>query len=366
VVESAGVVVETDETSNTFVIPVTVAQPDLVPTGLVAPPTVIAPSTFQVSWSAQNPSAATIANQIRDSLYLSTDTVVGGGDVALFTNVLVANGLGAGASYNINNFGVNMPAVTAGSYYLILVVDAAGATSESNETNNTLAIPITVQVQNCGDGAVVGTEQCDESGANGSPTSCCTASCQFRSSGQTCRSAAGGCDLSETCTGSTGSCPTDVLHASGDVCRSSSGVCDVAEACDGVGAACPSNAFAPSTQLCRSSAGSCDVDDYCDGATAPCADAKQPSTHVCRSGAGSCDVDDHCDGATVTCADAKQPSTHVCRSSAGSCDVVETCDGSGNACPADAFAPSTQWRPCRSGSPRRTFRWRAARGARRP
>ena len=56
-----------------------------------------------------------------------------------------------------------------------------------------------------------------------------------------CRSAAGVCDLAETCTGNSASCPADVKsHA---VCRPSAGPCDLPESCDGVSDQCPADAF---------------------------------------------------------------------------------------------------------------------------
>jgi Disintegrin len=79
----------------------------------------------------------------------------------------------------------------------------------------------------CGDSQVDGTEQCDLGGSNGSATSCCTSTCQFRASGQTCRTSAGVCDVAETCTGSSGSCPADTFVSSTTECRASAGGCDV-------------------------------------------------------------------------------------------------------------------------------------------
>ncbi len=62
----------------------------------------------------------------------------------------------------------------------------------------------------CGDGTIDLGEDCDELTANGTPTSCCTVDCLFRSSSETCRDSAGPCDAAETCTGASGACPADV------------------------------------------------------------------------------------------------------------------------------------------------------------
>ena len=59
----------------------------------------------------------------------------------------------------------------------------------------------------CRDGIVVPPEQCDEGVVNGSPTSCCSAICQFVSTGTVCRPAADTCDHVEICTGTSATCP---------------------------------------------------------------------------------------------------------------------------------------------------------------
>src|SRR5205085_2625517 len=63
------------------------------------------------------------------------------------------------------------------------------------------------------------------------------------------------------------------------------------------------------------------------------------STAVCRSSAGVCDDAESCDGVNDACpTDAFEPSSTVCRASAGECDSTEDCTGSSAACPADAKA----------------------------
>ncbi len=182
----------------------------------------------------------------------------------------------------------------------------------------------------CGNGVVDAGEQCDEGVANGTTTSCCTAGCQFRAGGETCRLSAGVCDPTETCSGASGTCPADAKSTA--QCRASAGACDLAELCDGVNNACPADA--KSTAVCRGAAGACDVAEVCDGLSDTCpADAK--STATCRASGGVCDVTETCDGVNDDCpADGK--SSAQCRASGGVCDVAESCDGINNACPADA------------------------------
>ncbi|MCC6850285.1 MAG: hypothetical protein IT294_17475, partial [Deltaproteobacteria bacterium] len=174
---------------------------------------------------------------------------------------------------------------------------------------------VTVTFTNlCGNGVIdasVG-EQCDLGGANGSATSCCTSACLFRAGGQVCRVSAGVCDVADTCTGSSASCPADAK--SSGVCRPAAGVCDIAESCDGSNDTCPGDAFASAATVCRASAGVCDVQENCTGSSAPCpGDAFAPSSTVCRGSAGVCDVAENCTGSAAACpGDAFEPSSTVC------------------------------------------------------
>jgi hypothetical protein len=92
------------------------------------------------------------------------------------------------------------------------------------------AAPVTrAQSSSCGDAFVdqsIG-EECDEGPANGSPESCCTAGCTLRAAGETCRPAAGPCDVAEACTGSSPTCPADVTLPDGD----GDGTCDAHDDC---------------------------------------------------------------------------------------------------------------------------------------
>jgi len=99
----------------------------------------------------------------------------------------------------------------------------------------------------CGDGNVDAEEQCDSGSNNGSPSSCCTLSCTFSPSTQICRPVAGDCDVPETCSGSSASCPTDGFKNSSQPCSHTFGICDVAISyrCPGTGSQCIQKAPAP-------------------------------------------------------------------------------------------------------------------------
>lgn len=217
-------------------------------------------------------------------------------------------------------------------------------------------IDLAFYYSDCGDGVVDSPEQCDQGAANGTATSCCTASCTYRSAGQTCRPGAGApCDMNEQCTGSSGLCPTDDAPLNlGNVCRTGSGdVCDQNETCTGVpGQGCPADDAPTNTSIvCR--AGS--VGDFCDqpetcsgvpGATCPADDAPTKINVVCRAGSGDiCDPDERCSGVPGQgCpADVVANPTTQCRAGSGDiCDPAEFCTAvPGQACPANVVAPSS-------------------------
>ena len=62
-----------------------------------------------------------------------------------FTSYYHFNSLAAGASQSFNTT-INLPSVPAGSYYLLVVADGYNSVTESDETNNVRAVPITLTV----------------------------------------------------------------------------------------------------------------------------------------------------------------------------------------------------------------------------
>ena len=94
--------------------------------------------------------------------------------------------------------------------------------------------------------------------------------------------------------------------------------------------------------ICRLPVGLCDVEEVCDGINAACpADAYAPSTNVCRPAAGDCDIAESCSGSSPDCpADAFLTAGEVCRPATGICDLAESCSGVGPDCPADSLVPA--------------------------
>jgi hypothetical protein len=107
-----------------------------------------------------------------------------------------------------------------------------------NEPLSTVGDPV------CGNGIREGDEVCDcgsrqecddpccnpstcrpREGAQCTRGQCCTSTCQFKAYGTTCRSADGGCDIEEYCSGESSECPTDVYKQDGSACNSNGAYC---------------------------------------------------------------------------------------------------------------------------------------------
>src|SRR5262249_9411411 len=90
-----------------------------------------------------------------------------------------------------------------------------------------------------------------------------TITCTGSSQGRLCDNAA-----ADHCTGSSNAC-TDAFKANSVTCRGSAGQCDVAESCTGTSGSCPNDGFQSSTTTCTGSSqgGLCDDDasDHCTG-----------------------------------------------------------------------------------------------------
>lgn len=105
--------------------------------------TVSSNNAFPVHGSIQNASASVIAN-CAVGYYLSTDATLSSNDVFLDDSVFAS--FPANATVNYSNFLLTTPANTsAGNYYLICKADFNNTIAESNENNNIIYLPLTVQ-----------------------------------------------------------------------------------------------------------------------------------------------------------------------------------------------------------------------------
>ena len=242
-----------------------------------------------------------------------------------------------------------------------------------NECTDDSCNPATGDCQNidntdpCDDGyACTGNDQCSGGTCTGDPAAMSGQSCRlaagpcdvvetcdgvsatcpadaFKDNLTTCRLSAGDCDVAENCTGSSAVCPSDNFKDSSTTCRISAGDCDEAENCTGSSATCPVDGFKNNSTTCREEAGDCDEAEVCSGTSADCpVDVYKDSSTTCRDEAGDCDVAENCTGTSVDCpADGYEPYGESCRTAAGPCDMAEICDGVSFACPTDAFKDSS-------------------------
>src|SRR5438067_1312981 len=180
------------------------------------------------------------------------------------------------------------------------------------------------------DGNVCTTDQCN--GTVGSPL------CVHNpgNAGTTCRAAtSGGCDVAETCTGSSSTCPNDAFQPVTFTCRASAGECDVAENCPGTGPNCPADSKKATGMACTDDGNVCTT-DTCNGVSDTCQHAPGNAGTTCRATAGVCDVAETCTGSSSTCPnDAFQSSLTLCRASVGECDLDDFCPGNSANCSAD-------------------------------
>src|SRR4029079_17832464 len=117
-------------------------------------------------------------------------------------------------------------------------------------------------------------------------------------------------------------------------------VCDVAETCSGTSVTCPSDGKKPSGTACADDGNPC-TQDKCDGTNIACQHPAGNAGTVCRPEApgSNCDVAETCTGTSATCpADGFKPAMTVCRAQSGACDVPESCTGSSATCPTDVSA----------------------------
>src|SRR5436309_760918 len=180
---------------------------------------------------------------------------------------------------------------------------------------------------NCGNGTLDAGEDCDQGASNGTAGSCCSASCRFVTSGTICRAAANECDVAESCTGSSATCPADTVKAAGTACTDDGNVCTT-DACNGTaGAPACTHPAGNAGSVCRAAAGECDVAEACTGTSTTCpTDTFQPNGTACTDDGDPC-TSDVCSGTSAICTHPAGSAGVVCRAAVNECDVAETCPG---------------------------------------
>jgi subtilase family serine protease len=135
---------ETDETNNVNAVAITILAPDLVVSAATAPDSAIDGDTIPVSWTVTDQGSVPAPAQWYDYVYLSSDQVLDPQtDRFLYSQASGATPLPSSQSYT-TSANVFLSSVAPGNYYLLFVADARNSQSETDETNNVLARPITL------------------------------------------------------------------------------------------------------------------------------------------------------------------------------------------------------------------------------
>jgi subtilisin family serine protease/subtilase family serine protease len=143
VADMSGAVPESLENNNTRASAGIRIGPDLVVTALTAPSSAVAGTSVSASDTTKNQGGDT-APISATSFYLSTNSTLDAGD--LYLTAREVSTLGPGLSQS-GSATVPIPASTAaGTYYIIAKGDGENAIAEAQETNNTRARSISIQV----------------------------------------------------------------------------------------------------------------------------------------------------------------------------------------------------------------------------
>lgn len=117
-------------------------SPDLQITDLDGPSSASTNTLISFSFAIRNSAQVQQSGDFKIRSYFSTDAQLSSNDIN--DGVIVTGNLAAGQLINNVQGASNVPDLPAGNYYLILKIDADNVVAESNENNNTQAMPITI------------------------------------------------------------------------------------------------------------------------------------------------------------------------------------------------------------------------------
>ena len=154
VTDAAGDLYEASETNNAAARPLTIGNPDLTVAAVTSPASGASGERVQLSWTVSNLGTGQAHGKWypgywdryyawADRAYVSTDAVRDAADSMIGEVRRINTPLAAAASYTASA-SWQLPALPNGAYQLLVVTDAVGDLTESNETNNTFATPLAV------------------------------------------------------------------------------------------------------------------------------------------------------------------------------------------------------------------------------
>src|SRR5205823_1020483 len=155
--------------------------------------------------------------------------------------------------------------------------------------------------------------------------------------GTPCHTALNECDLDHTCTGASTTCPTTVKLA-GTACTDDGNVCTTDACNGSIDNPLCTHPAGHAGTVCRATVNECDLAETCTGASTTCpADAVKAAGSACTDDGNPCTTD-VCNGTldSPACTHPAGNAGAVCRAAATECDLAATCTGTGTTCPADA------------------------------
>lgn len=149
IVDSGGVIDETNEANNVTSTPLTVAvappDPNLRAASCAVSPTSTAPGgQLNLTWRGQN-TGGTASGPFSWGVYLSTDATLDPLSDTLLHGPETSSGWSAGFDTGQVSTSVSLPGtLAAGTYHVGVVLDTAGTVTESNEGDNSCSSSVTV------------------------------------------------------------------------------------------------------------------------------------------------------------------------------------------------------------------------------
>ena len=133
---------ETDETNNVLAVPIQIAVPDLT-ISAISPNQAAVGQAINVSWTVTNSGDVPTLSGWRDYAYLSLDPFFGSGDQNV-DSFYHGDSVASGGSYTVDRT-VTIPGNTSTQWrYLLIVADGSQDLGETNESNNVVALPLSL------------------------------------------------------------------------------------------------------------------------------------------------------------------------------------------------------------------------------
>ncbi|MDZ7970726.1 MAG: CARDB domain-containing protein [Nostoc sp. DedSLP03] len=140
---------ESNENNNVKAVPISIKAADLLVSSVIAPTSANPGESIDVSWTVKNQGDVSATNDWYDYVFLSYDPVYDSSDTYLI-DFYNSTALAPDSTYTVNR-NVTLPSQGIGSpgmRYLLFVTHIYNDQRETNEGNNVLAVPLTINGEN--------------------------------------------------------------------------------------------------------------------------------------------------------------------------------------------------------------------------